>query len=379
MLLVPLAAAVGVSVGISGQGRHEELDSAFEVARAEAEDDPAAPRAVASGPRPVGQPSRETGHLRPGSRPGALPGDILIADKANNRLIEVDPHGRIVWRFPRPGDLRRGQSFRVPDDAFFSYDGRRVIATQEDDFAVTVIDVRRHRIVYRYGRPGVPGAGPNRLYNPDDALLMRGGAIVSADIKNCRLVVIRPPAHRLVRALGAPGGCGHDPPRSFGSPNGAFPLRRGGFVVTEITGDWVDVLDRHGRLARALHAPGFSYPSDTNEIRPGRYLSADYTRPGAIEEFDLRGRVRWRFSPSGRNALDKPSLALPLPNGDVLANDDANHRVIVVDRRTRRIVWQYGHSGHPGRRAGYLNMPDGVDLAPPHQLLRSFRRTRPPR
>src|SRR5207247_8285351 len=70
---------------------------------------------------------------RPGSNPGALPGNVLIADRGNNRLLEVDPHGRVVWRFPRPGDLAPGQTFQVPDDAFFSPDGRSLVATQEDN------------------------------------------------------------------------------------------------------------------------------------------------------------------------------------------------------------------------------------------------------
>ncbi|HVB27414.1 MAG TPA: hypothetical protein VNE21_05835, partial [Mycobacteriales bacterium] len=34
-----------------------------------------------------------------------------------------------------------------------------------------------------------------------------------------------------------------------------------------------------------------------------------------------------------------------------------------------RIVWQYGHTGVTGRTPGYLNGPDGVDLAPPNSLL----------
>ena len=37
-------------------------------------------------------------------------------------------------------------------------------------------------------------------------------------------------------------------------------------------------------------------------------------------------------------SLDRPALALPLPNGDIIANDDYNHRVIVVDPKTDRIV-----------------------------------------
>ena len=134
----------------------------------------------------------------------------------------------------------------------------------------------------------------------------------------------------------------------------------------------------HGHLRAAVHPPGFAYPSDTNEIRRGVYLSADYAVPGAIEAFDGRGALRWRFAPRGRDALAQPSLALPLPNGDVLANDDANHRVIVIDPRHHRIVWQYGRTGKPGRAPGLLDTPDGVDLAPPNQLTRIAGRWRLP-
>ena len=63
--------------------------------------------------------------------------------------------------------------------------------------------------------------------------------------------------------------------------------------------------------------------------------------------------------------LAKPSLAVMLPNGLIAANDDYNERVIVIDPRRRRIVWQYGHTGVPGSKPGYLNKPDGIDLAPP--------------
>jgi hypothetical protein len=318
-------------------------------------------------PSPTPHRRGQTGALSRGSDPRALPGAILIADRDNNRVIEVDPEGRVVWRFPRRGDLRRGVTFLAPDDAFFTADGRRIVVTQEDDFVITLIDVARHRIVYRYGTPGVPGSGANQLFNPDDALPTARGEIVSADIKNCRLLMVRPPRHRPIRQLG--GTCVHDPPAGFASPNGAFPTAGGGMVVTEISGDWADLLDRRGRLVRAVHPPGLRYPSDTNQVRPDLLLSVDYTQPGAVETFSERGRLRWRYAPAGRQALDQPSIALPLPNGDVLICDDYNHRVIAVDPRSNRVVWQYGHTGKPGRRLGYLSKPDGVDLAPPHALV----------
>jgi hypothetical protein len=297
---------------------------------------------------------------------------VLIADRNNNRLIEVSPTGRVIWTFPRAGDLAPGQTFKSPDDVFFSPDGSQAMVTQEDDFVISLINLATARIVWRYGHPGVPGSGPGYLYNPDDAVLTHG-RIMLADIKNCRLLVLAPPSHRIVTQFGQTGVCLHQPGVSYGSPNGAFPMRNGDTVVTEINGDWIDVLRPDGQAISSATAPGFSYPSDTNEVRPGVLLSADYTSPGAIETFTPQGRLLWRYAPSGRDALDHPSLAMPMPNGDILANDDRNDRVIVIDPRTNRIVWQYGHTHVAGSAPGYLANPDGLDLAPPYNLTARLR------
>jgi hypothetical protein len=310
-------------------------------------------------------PAKGPGHLMPHSHPSALPGDVLIADHLNNRLLIVDPQGRVRWQFPRPGDLRPGQTFLVPDDAFFSPNGKYIIATEEDDFVISVIDVATHKIVYRYGTPGVPGSGPNHVDNPDDAMLAPNGHIISADIKNCRIITIAPPAHRLLHVIGqTTNACVHDPPAHFGSPNGAFPMTNGHYLITEINGDWADEMSLSSHVYWSTNPPGVLYPSDSNEVYPGRYLTADYSDPGQLVEFGSHGQLLWRMG-----GLNQPSLAMPLPNGDILCNDDFNDRVIVIDPATHRIVWQYGHTGVPGSRPGFLHDPDGVDLVPPNSLL----------
>ncbi|MGH8888742.1 MAG: PQQ-binding-like beta-propeller repeat protein [Acidothermaceae bacterium] len=302
-----------------------------------------------------------------------LPGDLLIADKLNNRLIIVDPQGRVRWQFPRPGDLAAGQTFLIPDDAFFTPDGRDIIATEEDDFVVRVIDVASHKIVYQYGTPGVHGSGPNQLWNPDDAIMLPDGNIVMADIKNQRILLIGAGQHIPLEQWGVPGHGYHQPPQFYGAPNGVFPIADGRFLVTEIRGDWVDSIDLAGHVFWSAHPAGIAYPSDSNEISPGRYLTVDYSKPGQILIFDQNGQPLWRFKPSGAQAMNHPSLALPLPNGDIVCNDDANHRVIVVDPRTNAIVWQYGVTHVAGSAPGYLDNPDGVDLVPPYSLIDNTR------
>ena len=80
---------------------------------------------------------------------------------------------------------------------------------------------------------------------------------------------------------------------------------------------------------------------------------------------------RRRAGSSGRTtrlrvpgALDRPSLAVRWPNGMIAATDDWHHRIVVIDPRTKRIVWSYGHLDVPGTAAGYLDKPDGLDLLP---------------
>jgi hypothetical protein len=323
--------------------------------------------------RPAGAfgllPARGPGYLAPGSDPRALPGDVLIADEDNRRLLLVDPYGRIRWMFPGPGALGSGQVFGHPDDAFISPDGRSIVATQEMDDTISVIDIGTGRITRRYGHPGVPGSGPGYFFHPDDAMLLPDGEVIGADILNCRIVLLS--ARGITRQFGSPSSACivHDPPRQFAQPNGAFPLTDGHFLVTEILGDWVDEMSLTGHVYWSVHPPGVSYPSDANEVSPGLYIVADYSDPGQVVIFTRTGHVVWRFRPADAAALNHPSLALPLPNGDILVNDDYNDRVIVISTKTNRIVWQYGHDGVPGNAAGYLDNPDGVDLAPPDSLL----------
>ncbi len=316
------------------------------------------------------------GHLAPGSNPAVLPGPVLIADRNNSRLLLVDPHGRILWQYPRAGRAGQNAAHFSPDDAFFGPHGHHIIVTEESQFVISVISVPGGHLVSGFGHLGTPGSAPGYLDNPDDAMLLPDGNVVAADIKNCRLLYLSPFDLAPVHVYGATTPyCLHQPPTRFGSPNGMFPMTNGDWSVTEINGDWVDEMSPGGRILWSVHPPGITYPSDTNEVSPGVFLTVAYTKPGVVEEFNASGRVLWRYAPAGAAALDRPSLALPLPNGDVLLNDDWNDRVIVVDPATNQVVWQFGVTGIPGAAPGYLFKPDGVDLTPPFSLLMQHART----
>jgi hypothetical protein len=292
-----------------------------------------------------------------------LPGYLMIADRDNDRIIIVNPDKEIVWRFPTPGALRRGQTFAGPDDAFFSAHHRDIITNEEFSDKIAVLSLARHpRIVWQYGHQGVQGSSPGYLAHPDDAYLLANGQVQVADIINCRVLWLNR-AKRIVRSLGSAGGCSHDPPRSLLPPNGDTPLPDGGVLVTEI-GGWIDRFTHSGRLLWSIKSPT-NYPSDAQLLPNGNVLVAGFNTPGRIDILTPTGRVVWTYGPSaGPGSLDRPSLAVPLPNGMIAATDDWHHRVVVIDRSSKRIVWQYGHFDAPGNGPDHLSKPDGLALLP---------------
>jgi hypothetical protein len=58
-----------------------------------------------------------------------------------------------------------------------------VVRSCPDGFVITVIDIATGKIVWRYGHPGVSGSAPGYLWNPHDAMILRDGTVISADIK----------------------------------------------------------------------------------------------------------------------------------------------------------------------------------------------------
>jgi len=114
------------------------------------------------------------------------------------------------------------------------------------------------------------------------------------------------------------------------------------------------------------HLP-LTYLFDAQQIGPDTYVVAEYTKPCGIVEFDRAGHILWEYRiPSGPGMLDHPSLAEVLPSGVICFNDDYRHRVVLIDPKTKTIVWQYGVDDISGTVLGPLNTPDGFDLLAPN-------------
>ena len=291
-----------------------------------------------------------------------LPYPIMIADRRNNRLIEIAPDKSIVWEFPSP-NLK---VYRGNEDVNFSHDGKLLAVSEEDNYDLHIVDYEKREITWIYGTPDTRGSSPGLLNYPDDSHLLADGKFLTADIRNCRVLIIDPKTNQVTTQWGTPDKCRHNPPNELAHPNGATPMDNGDILVTEISEAWISRITREGKVLWSVKAPGIRYPSDAFPTVDGKQvIVADFWKPGRVIMFEPATRkVTWEyFVKDGEFALDHSSIARELPDtGDILIVDDLNDRVMVVDRQTKKVIWQYGEKGKKGYLPGLLHYPDGVDI-----------------
>jgi hypothetical protein len=291
-----------------------------------------------------------------------LPYPVVIADRRNNRLIEIAPDKSIVWEFVSPSLA----VYRGNEDVNFSHDGKLLAVSEEDNFDVHIVDYEKKALTWTYGIPDHRGKGPGLLNYPDDAHLLADGKFVTADIRNCRVLIIDPKDNSIATQWGKPGKCNHNPPHELAHPNGATPLENGDMLITEISDAWISRITREGKVLWSVKAPNIRYPSDAFMTNDGKHvIVADFWKPGRVVIFDpMTRKIIWEyFVKSGEKMLDHSSIARELPDTlDIFVVDDLRDRVMVIDRKTKEVIWQYGITDTKGHKPGYLFYPDGFDI-----------------
>jgi DNA-binding beta-propeller fold protein YncE len=291
-----------------------------------------------------------------------LPYPIVIADRRNNRLIEIAPDKSIVWEFVSPSLA----VYRGNEDVNFSADGKLLAVSEEDNFDVHIVDYEKKALTWTFGIPDTRGKAPGLLNYPDDAHLLADGKFITADIRNCRILIVDPKTDQIATQWGTPGKCRHNPPHELAHPNGATPLENGDILVTEISDAWISRITREGKVLWSVKAPNIRYPSDAFMTNDGKQvIVADFWKPGRIVIFDpATRRVSWEyFVKEGEGMLDHSSIARELPDtGDIFVVDDLRDRVMVIDRKTKKVIWQYGVTDTKGHTPGLLFYPDGFDI-----------------
>lgn len=314
-------------------------------------------------------------YVRPDPAAGPLPANLLIADGKANRIIEVNVKKHIVWEMTGIQD---------PDDIQVYAPGK-LLVNQESYDRVVAIRMRTKSITWSYGHLGRSSLGPRAatltgpgyINNPDDSYMLPNGDVLIDDANNQRVLVVTPGGRVAWQYgtidpsthLGVPGVI----PGYLIGPNDDVPQADGNVLITNVGNDAVanshsvEEVTPSGRILWRMALP-LQYPSDALKLPGGSLLVADWVHPGHIYLFGPRGHVRWSYTPTGAQALNHPSSAQLLENGDVLICDDHSDRIVVVQPTgpTRgRIVWQYGQTGVAGTAPGQLFDASGVITVTP--------------
>ena len=303
------------------------------------------------------------------------PGNILITDQFNNRVIEIDPSGTIVWSFGTgPGNTSAGamvgtnDAERVGVHTLMAGTGIPAGATKNckksgcPDNRVILVD-QSGNVVWQYGQFGVTGFGPNQLNTPVQNTFLPDGHVLITDQGNQRIIEVRPADNAIVWQYGQNGVAGSGP-NQLNNPNAAELLANGHILISD---------ENNNRAIEVTHAtPSVIVATFTaqgtvsgvafaSRLPSGDTLITD-SNNSRIVEVDSHDKLVWQYATNtrpGSNPIPLPTRAVRLANGNTLISDQFNNQVIAVNA-SGEIVASYGvinDAGFSPTTAAHLNAP----------------------
>ena len=289
------------------------------------------------------------------------PGNILVSDQFNNRVIEIDQLGRIVWSFGLgPNDVSPRSIIGVNDaqrvGALTLMAGTGAPAGTEPLCAAGCADNRvvlvspSGRIVWQYGQFGVTGADANQLSSPVQSTWLPNFHVLITDQGNQRIIEVTL-NKRIVWQYGTTGVSG-DGPNQLNSPNSAELLENGHILISDEANNRAIEVNRAKEIVATFTAGGtVNGVAFASRLRNGNTLLTDSNDNRAVE-VDPNDQVVWQYVTNqdpGSNPSPLPTRAIRLEDGDTLISDQFNHRVIRVDHAMpAHVVASYGNLNQPG-------------------------------
>ncbi len=303
-------------------------------------------------------------------------GNILITDQFNNRVIEIDRAGNIVWQFGNgPGDhsanaiTGTNDAERVGSLTLISGTGTPAGTTAycKDgcaDNRVLLVD-QAGSIVWQYGQFGVTGFGPNQLNTPVQNTFLPNGNVLITDQGNERIIEVQRSDNSIVWQYGQNGvvGIGRN---QLSNPNAAELLPNGHILISDENNNRaIEVTHTTpSRIVATFTAHGtVSGVAFASRLTSGDTLITD-SNNARIVEVDSKDNVVWQYftnNRSGSNPAPLPTRAVRLANGDTLISDQFNDQVIeITTTPSPTIVASYGIINTPGfspSNATVMNAP----------------------
>jgi PQQ-like domain len=293
--------------------------------------------------------------------------NTLIADQFNNRVIEVDRRGNIVWHFGLgPNDFSPASIIgvndaqRVGDLTLMSGTGTPGGQPEAPDCTnpngcpdnrVILVD-RNGNIVWQYGQFGVAGSGFDQLNVPVQNTWLPNRHVLITDQANERIIEVDVETKGIVWQYGTTGVSGNGPDQ-LNNPNCAELLANGHILICDENNN------RAIEVTRTLQIVWQYGSGDPNNGDPvsgvafasrlenGHTLITD-SNHARIVEIDQDKNVVWEyFTCTDPNCNQRggsgplPTRAVRLRHGHTLISDQYNHRVIEVNHG-KQIVRTFG-------------------------------------
>jgi hypothetical protein len=295
------------------------------------------------------------------------PGNVLITDQFNNRVIEVNPiTNKIVWSFGT-GDPANGVAgphsiigvnwAERLDDGLTVMAGTGTPAGASTQLPAGAIDNRvivvneDGKIVWQYGKAGVTGSGFNELNVPVAVIQLPNRDFLITDQGNNRIIEVNQ-AKQVVWSYGPTSG-----PGALNSPNSAELLQNGHILIADLANNRVIEITKQGNIVWQ-YSKGLNLAAFASRLPNGNTLITDSGNSRIIEVTQDKHVVFQYFTDkaSNSNPAPLPTNAVRLHNGNTIIADQFNHRVFIIND-DKQIVWQYGKINVAGNTKGLLNAP----------------------
>jgi hypothetical protein len=190
--------------------------------------------------------------------PFNTPGNILIADQYNNRIVEVDANHNVVWQFGNGSGIAGPNSVVGPNDAQRVGDLTLISGTGLPSGAIpscpngcadnrVIVVNQAGQIVWQYGQAGVARSGPNQLNTPVSAVFMPNKHVLITDQGNHRVIDVTQVHKFIVWQYGTTGVAGSGP-NQLNNPNSAQLLENGDILIADENNNRVIQVNRQKQI-----------------------------------------------------------------------------------------------------------------------------------
>jgi hypothetical protein len=295
-------------------------------------------------------------------------GNILIADQFNNRVIETDPYGAIVWSYGLgPNDFSARSPIGVNDaervGSLTLMAGTGTPAGVIPQAPGGAVDNRvmlvnsAAKIVWQYGQFGQTGSGPNLLNTPVQNTFLPNFDVLITDQGNNRIIEVNM-AKKIVWQY--PGSNTNDADQLNG-PNSAELLQNGHILIADQGNNRAIEVNRKDQILNTFSAGGtVNTVAFASRLDNGDTLLTDAGNSRAVE-VDANDDIVWQFvtdTDPNSVAAPLPTRAVRLKNGDTLISDQFNNRIIRVSPEGAIVASQ----GLPLAGGGTIGNNVGYDL-----------------